>query len=73
VAAFVHGPVSPVVRWLNPSGRFWRDFLVGDTPELFVAIVTVVLAKTVSTTAAWILLPVLVIAALVGSVLRGRR
>jgi hypothetical protein len=58
-------------------GRFWWDFLVGDTPELFVATVlilgvTVVLAKLVSTTAAWVVMPVLVVSALVTSVRRGR-
>jgi hypothetical protein len=65
------------VRWLKAFGRFWWDFLIGDTPELFVATllilgVTVVLAKTVSTTAAWVSMPVLVIVALVASVRRGR-
>jgi hypothetical protein len=25
------------VKYLNAFGRFWWDFLVGDTPELFVA------------------------------------
>jgi hypothetical protein len=66
------------VRWLQSFGRFWWDFLVGDTPELFVATlvilgVTVGLAKGVSTTAAWATMPVLVVIALVASVLRGRR
>jgi hypothetical protein len=66
------------VRWLKAFGRFWWDFLVGDTPELFVATllilgVTAVLAKTVSTTAAWITMPILVTAALAASVWRGRR
>jgi len=65
-------------RWLRAFWRFWWDFLVGDTPELFVAMliilgVTVLLAKGVSATAAWVTMPVLVIAALVASVLRGRR
>jgi hypothetical protein len=35
--------------------------------------VTLLLAKGVSTTAAWVAMPALVIAALVASVLRGRR
>jgi hypothetical protein len=25
------------VRYVNAFGRFWWDFLVGDTPELFLA------------------------------------
>jgi hypothetical protein len=65
-------------RLLVVFGRFWWDFLVGDTPELFVAMlvilgITVLLAKAVSTTAAWATMPVLVVVALVASVLRGRR
>jgi hypothetical protein len=65
------------VRWLRAFGRFWWDFLVADTPELFLATVlilgvTVILAKVVSTTAAWVVMPVLVVAALVTSVRRGR-
>jgi hypothetical protein len=65
------------VRWVKAFGRFWWDFLVGDTPELFVAtvlivIITAVLAKTVSTTVAWVTMPILVVAALVASVWRGR-
>jgi hypothetical protein len=70
-------PALPV-RWLKAFGRFWWDFLVGDTPELFVATllilgITAVLAKTVSPTLAWVTMPVLVTAALVASVWRGRR
>jgi hypothetical protein len=66
------------VRWLKAFGHFWWDFLVGDTPELFIAMlvilgVTVLLAKNVSHTAAWVTMPMLVVAALVASVLRGRR
>jgi hypothetical protein len=66
------------VRWLKAFGRFWWDFLVGDTPELFVAMlvilgVTALLARDVSTTAAWVTLPVLVVAGLVISVWRAAR
>jgi hypothetical protein len=66
------------VRWLKAFGRFWWDFLVGDTPELFVAVVvilgiTAALAKTVSPTAAWVIMPVLVMATLAMSVWRARR
>jgi hypothetical protein len=71
-------PRSLLGRALKGFGRFWWDFLVGDTPELFVATVVglgviAMIAKTVSATAAWVVLPVLVVAALLGSVLRGRR
>jgi hypothetical protein len=29
-------------RWLAAFGRFWWDFLIGDTPELFVGAVAVI-------------------------------
>jgi hypothetical protein len=29
-------------RWLTAFGRFWWDFLVGDTPELFLGVLVVV-------------------------------
>jgi hypothetical protein len=65
------------LRSARAFGRFWWGFLVGDTPELFISAVasvgiTAILAKTVSATAAWVALPVLVVLALIGSVLRGR-
>jgi len=28
------GPGRTVRRWLAAFGRFWWDFLIGDTPEL---------------------------------------
>jgi hypothetical protein len=58
---------------------FWWDFLVGDTPELFVAaVVTLGVISLVSVAghenaAAIILLPVLAISSLALSVLRARR
>jgi hypothetical protein len=33
---------SITVRLVKGFGRFWWDFLVGDTPELFVAVVVIV-------------------------------
>ena len=36
-----HDRSLPVV-WLAAFGRFWWDFLVGDTPELFVGAVAVI-------------------------------
>jgi len=59
------------VRAVVAFGRFWWDFLVGDTPELFVGAVAVVslvaLACTdhAARTTAAVVLPVLV-AALLG-------
>jgi hypothetical protein len=71
-------PSTPV-RWLKAFARFWWDFLVGDTPELFVAVVvTIGLVAVLSlaghfTVAAAIVLPALVVAALVLSVWRASR
>ena len=33
---------STARRWLGAFGRFWWDFLVGDTPELLIGVVLVV-------------------------------
>jgi hypothetical protein len=32
---------SRVAKWLTAFGRFWWDFLVGDTPEIFVAVIAI--------------------------------
>jgi hypothetical protein len=68
----------PVV-WLIAFGRFWWDFLVGDTPELFVGAVAVVgavalvcLAPDLRRPAAF-LAPALVAGVLAGSVWRAAR
>jgi hypothetical protein len=34
--------MSVVTRALRAFGRFWLDFLVGDTPELFVGTLVVI-------------------------------
>ncbi|MGA7835260.1 MAG: hypothetical protein WCA31_08650 [Acidimicrobiales bacterium] len=31
-----------LVRWLKSFAMFWWDFLVGDTPEIFVAVVVII-------------------------------
>lgn len=57
-------------------GHFWWDFLVGDTPELFVAmlvLVGVAFALRHDRVADIVLLPVLAILALVASAWRGRK
>ena len=39
---------SPLLgRLVKGFGRFWWDFLVGDTPELFVAVVGIVGATAI--------------------------
>jgi ABC-type spermidine/putrescine transport system permease subunit I len=80
VSASADGPGgSGPGKWLAAFGRFWWDFLVGDTPELLVGTVIAVgvvalavhqgggRALTVA------LLPLLVIAMLVASVGLARR
>lgn len=65
-----------VARWTKAFGHFWWDFLVGDTPEFFVAVLVLVgvaFALRHDRVAAIVLLPLLAIVALVGSAWRGRR
>ncbi len=64
-----------VARWARAFGHFWWDFLVGDTPELFVAMVVLVgvaFALRHDRIAAVVTLPLLAILALLGSAWRGR-
>lgn len=64
------------MRYVRAFGRFWRDFLVGDTPELAVgAVLVLVLAYALrgANAAAVVLVPAAVIVLLVLSCLRGRR
>lgn len=66
------------VRWLVAFGRFWWDFLVGDTPELFAGGVVAVGAAAALAAAgarAWAVavLPVVVLLALAVSLHRARR
>jgi len=68
-----------IVRLLKGFGMFWWDFLVGDTPELFVAVLGIVSVVALLrlvwqvNTAAVVALPVLAIAALGVSVRRAKR
>ena len=68
-----------VLRLLKGFGMFWWDFLVGDTPELFVAVLVIVGAVAVSRIVlqenafAIVLLPLLAIVALTVSVRRAQR
>ena len=65
-----------IVRGVRAFGRFWWDFLVGDTPELALATgVIVALAFLIDgeRLVGVILLPLLAAAFLLASTLRGRR
>jgi hypothetical protein len=65
-----------VVRLLKGFGMFWWDFLVGDTPELFIAALVIIGAVALlseswhANTVSVIALPVLAVAALTISVKR---
>ena len=70
---------SPLaVRWLATFGRFWWDFLVGDSPELLVGVLialglVALLVKGPSLNAAAVVaFPILVVVLLGSSVHRGR-
>ena len=73
-------PAQRRVRWLAAFGRFWWEFLIGDTPELFVGAVAVVGDAGAAVrcdpglrTAAALLAPVLVAGVLAASVWRAAR
>jgi hypothetical protein len=68
--------VNAIRRGARIFGSFWWDFLVGDTPELFIAVVAVVVLAFVLRRhheVAVVLLPVVTVVFLVASVLRGRK
>ncbi|MGC8473173.1 MAG: hypothetical protein ACP5PW_02035 [Candidatus Dormibacteria bacterium] len=64
-------------RWLSAFGRFWWEFIVGDTPELAVGVALVVLAAwglaAAKVPIGAALLPVALLLLLTASVWRGRR
>lgn len=72
-------PRPLLLRWLVAFGRFWWDFLIGDTPELFVGTVGVLAAVALIAHAggpgvlAWAGLPLLVLAMLGASLVRAIR
>ena len=69
------------LRWAAAFGRFWVDFLIGDTPELFVgAVVALGAAAAIaaagpagSRTVAVVVLPLAILTVLALSLLRARR
>ena len=70
-------PAAPR-RYLAAFGRFWWEFLVGDTPELLVGAVVVVVAAAIAAhngaarAVTVIGLPVLVVSLLAASLARSR-
>ncbi len=67
------------VRLVKGFGMFWWDFLVGDTPELFIAALVIIGAIALLSerghynAAAVVTLPLLAVLALAFSVMRARR
>jgi hypothetical protein len=67
--------VTAVLRALGAFAKFWRDFLIGDAPELFVGTLVFVgaaLAFHRHGDVAVVVLPLIVIVFLGASVVRGR-
>lgn len=65
-----------LTRAIRAFGRFWWDFLVGDTPELFVAVVVIVTLALLlrhHRGIAVVLLPLLTVLFLAVSTVRGRQ
>jgi hypothetical protein len=63
-------------RAVRSLGRFWREFLIGDTPELLVTVIVVIAAALLLRhrhAAAVVVLPAVTIVGLLASVWRGRR
>ena len=68
--------MRPIRRGLTAFGRFWWEFLVGDTPELLAATAVVIAVALVfghHRTAGFVVVPVITSAALALSILRARR
>ena len=66
---------AAIARATRAFGHFWWDFLVGDTPELFLATVVIVgtaLLLRHQRAVAIVLLPLMAVVFLVGSAYRGR-
>lgn len=68
--------MAAAARWVRTFGRFWFDFLFGDSPVLFPAtlvIVAIAFALRHHRLAAVIVVPLLVIGLIVGTAFLGRR
>ncbi len=71
--------VTAPLRLLKGFGRFWWDFLVGDTPELFLAALVIIGVTALLSdvghfnAAAVVLLPLMAVSALALSLALARR
>jgi hypothetical protein len=64
-----------IARGLRTFGSFWWDFLIGDSPAIFVAVLAIVGAALLlrgHSTVAVVVLPLMAIATLLGTVLAAR-
>jgi hypothetical protein len=74
----MQGEKPLIKRWLVAFGKFWWDFLVGDTPELLIGVlagtgVVALLVRAASlNSVAVVSLPALVIVLLAASLSRAR-
>ncbi|MBO0714593.1 MAG: hypothetical protein J2P59_07535 [Acidimicrobiales bacterium] len=68
--------IGTVTRAVSAFGRFWWDFLIGDTPELFVATLVVIGVAFGLRHERWVavaVVPALAVGFLLASAYRGRR
>lgn len=68
--------IAVVTRAVGAFGHFWWDFLIGDTPELFVATLVVIGVAFGLRHYRWVavaVVPLLAVAFLLASARRGRR
>jgi len=68
--------VKLISRGVRAFGLFWWDFLVGDTPELLIAVVVIIALALLLRhhhDIVIILLPVMTVLFLLASTLRGRQ
>ena len=75
----MQGEKPLIERWLVAFGKFWWDFLVGDTPELLIGVLVVIgvvalLVRAASlNSVAVVSFPALVIVLLAASLSRARQ
>ena len=75
----MQGEKPLIERWLVAFGKFWWDFLVGDTPELLIGVlvalgVVALLVRAASlNSVAVVIFPALVIVLLAASLSRARQ
>lgn len=67
---------AAITRYAGAFGRFWWEFLVGDTPEIFLGTLAVIAAALLlrhERAVGFVAVPLVALGVLVASTLRGRR